>query len=243
MFKQLFTFVGLMAFALSAQSELVNNDPNNLVTNGSFTDVLKNGDAIVPGTPTGWSVGANNGEAVNSPDTMDETANFGDPGITNFAATPDATPDGETWVGLARDGAKQNERISQTVNNFSIGSEYTISWYEGNFGFDIGVANVDFLSANAIEVNIGNDYTFSSTTNNPGNFLAIGSEWVTRSFTFQATQTSYDVSFGLISPNRSFQSLDGVSITAVAAVPEPSTYAMLLAGGLLVVGFKRKQRS
>lgn len=243
MLKRLFIFVGLMAFALSAQSELVNNDPNNLVTNGSFTDILKNGDAITPGTPTGWSIGSNNGEAINSPDTMDETANFGDAGRTDFGATPDPTPDGETWVGLARDGASQNERISQTVSSFIIGSEYTISWYEGNFGYDIGVANVDFLNANAIGVNIGNDYSFSSTTNNPGNFLAIGSEWVSRSFTFQAIQTSYDVSFGLINPARSYLSLDGVSITAVAAVPEPSAYAMMLAGGLLIAGFQRKQRS
>ncbi len=231
MFKQIFCLTALLACALNVQAELVNNDPDNLVTNGSFTDVLENADV-----PTGWSVGTNNGEAINSADTMDETANFGVTGLTDFAATPSATPDGETWVGLARDGADQNERITQTVSGFNVGTEYTISWYEGNFGYDVVDPNVDFLNANAIQVDIGGVYQFN------GSFIATQSEWVTRSFTFQALQSSYDVSFGLINPARSYLSIDGVSITAVTAVPEPHSYAMLLAGGLLIAGFKRKQR-
>lgn len=236
MFKQIFSLAALLACSFNVYAELVNNDPNNLVTNGSFTDVLKNGDTINPGVPTGWSVGANNGEAINSPDTMDASANFGDPNEANFAAAPSATPDGETWVGMARDGASQNERITQTVSGFNIGSDYTISWYEGNFGYDVVDPNVDFLNANAIQVDIGGIYQFN------GGFIPTQSAWETRSFTFQALQNSYDVSFGLINPARSYLSIDGVSITAVAAVPEPSTYAMLLAGGLLIAGFKRKQR-
>lgn len=232
MFKQLFTLAGLMIFTIGTQAALVNNDPNNLVTNGSFTGTIANSSL-----PLGWNVATNNGEPINTPDTMDETANFGFVGTTDFAAPPSATPDGETWVGLARDGAVQNELISQTVSGFNIGTEYTISWFEGNFGYDVVDPNVDFLNANAIQVDIGGVYQFN------GAFIPTDSDWVTRSFNFQATQNSYELSFGLINPARSYLSLEGVSVTAVAAIPEPATYAMLLSGGLLIAGFKRKQQS
>lgn len=231
MFKKLLILTSLIAVTTGAQAALVNADPNNLVTNGSFDDAI--GNSIYA---TGWSQGTNNGEATNTADIINAGANFGVLGTTDFAAAPSATPDGENWVGIARDGALQNEIITQNVTGFTIGATYEISWYEANFGYDVVDPNVDFLSANAVEATLGSDYTFD------GGFIATGSDWLTRSFTFTANQTNYDLSFGLINPARSYLSLDGVSIVEVAAVPEPSTWAMLLAGGLLVFGSQRKQR-
>lgn len=232
MFKQITTLTCLMAFAINAESALVNSDASNLVTNGSFVGAVANS-TVAPD----WSFGTNNGEPVNSPDIMNASANFGFSGLTDFAAAPSATPDGENWVGLARDGATQNEKISQIVTGFVIGQTYSISWYEANFGYDVADDSVDFTNANAIQASIGNDYQFNAA------LIGTSSDWLTRSFTFQATQSSYNVSFGLINPARSYLSLDGVSINAVAAVPEPSGYAMLIAGGLLLAGFVRKQHS
>lgn len=228
MLKQIIAVACLATFSLGGHAALVNSDPNNLVTNGSFTDAVANSTA-----PSGWSIGTNNGEPANTPDVMDATANFGFASLTDFAAIPNATPDGETWVGLGRDGASMNEIISQTVTGFTIGTTYALSWFEGNFGYDVVNPAIDYLNANAIQAQIG-----SNSFN--GGFIPTDSDWVSRSFTFEATQASYDLSFGLINPARSYLSLDGVSITAVAAVPEPSTWAMLLVGTLLLVGRQRK---
>jgi len=85
-------------------------------------------------------------------------------------------------------------------------------------------------------------YLNTAPAGQPGSF----SGWMTANFTFTADSTSEVLSFlavgtpaGNLPP---FALLDGVSLTAV---PEPSTWAMMLAGfgGLGFAAFRRRRRT
>jgi hypothetical protein len=61
-----------------------------IITNGSLSGDIDNG-----GVPLGWDV------ISPSPDTIDENSNVGFLGNNTFQATPSASADGGTWVGMA----------------------------------------------------------------------------------------------------------------------------------------------
>jgi hypothetical protein len=187
------------------------------VTNGSLSGPIANG-----GVPPGWTL------LAGSPDTMDAGNNVGVPGLQDFGVLPSASPDGGTWVGM---GASQGfiETFGQTLTGLSTGVSYTISWYAGNFGYING-----YTSSNAIDVLIDN------TSVGTGATLNLGSNWFSQSVSFTATSSSQNLSFQLANSNSSYLSIDGISISTTA-VPEPETWALVLAG-LACVGVGHVRR-
>ncbi|WP_412972196.1 hypothetical protein [Glaciecola sp. MF2-115] len=139
-----------------------------LTINGSLTDTIDNG-----GVPSGWNI------ISPSPDTMDENSNVGFAGNGFFLATPSASPDGSTWVGMASLSGTL-ESFGQVVTGFSIGFNYDLSWYHANFGYDFG-----FTEANAIQVLVDGNIIGN------GAVLPIGTGWFNEMLSFTATSTSH----------------------------------------------------
>jgi len=127
--------------------------------------------------------------------------------------------------------------LSQTINGLSIGSSYTLK-------FDYALAQqVGFTGANSNntwQVGFGGatqDASLLSIAN--GGF----SGWKTATMTFTASSVSQALSFlaqGSSPGAPPFLLLDGVSL--VAAVPEPSTWGMML-GGIVLLGFLARRRA
>lgn len=200
----------------------------SLVVNGSLQGSLANA-----GVPTAWLT------LEGTPDTLDASGNVGVSGSTSFGlgagVRPVASPDGGTWVGLARNGS-YIERFGQTLQGLSVGQTYTLSWYAGNFGVDDADPDFDYLGANAIEVLLDN------TRLGQGGTLVLGQGWREQSLSFVATGSSQLLSFRLASTAQSYLSIDGIRLQAggvAPAVPEPGTWALLALGLAGVVVAKR----
>jgi hypothetical protein len=184
---------------------------DNLMVNGSLKGVIGNSSV-----PTGWQI------LLNSPDVMDGANNAGVSGLQYFGATPEASPDGGTWVGLGARTGSYMEEFGQWVDNLVIGQAYTLSWVVGNFGYSKG--SVNYLDSNAIRVNL--DGALLGT----GSTLGVGSQWSAETLSFVATTTRQQLSFQLANYNNAYLSIDGINLTAVSAVPEPGTFGLALLG-------------
>lgn len=194
----------------------------NLVVNGSLSGPIANN-----GVPTGWTI------FEGTPDTMDAGNNVGLVGQLRFGATPTASADGGTWVGLGAYGSYM-ERFGQTLNGLTVGQQYTVSWEAGNFGYTFG--NISYLGSNAISV------LLDGLSIGSGAELALGSSWFNQSLTFTAKSSSQQLSFMLASPSqKAYMSIDGIAVAATAPVPEPGTWALMGLGlcGLLLVKRRR----
>lgn len=229
----------LFAFAFSAtlfvqpaQAAIV-----ELVTNGSLTGAVDN-----MGLPAGWLDGTSNAQSPSSADTMDESNNTGIAGF-GFGATPSASPDFGTWVGIGRNFGLANENFYQVVTGFEAGKEYTLSWYDANFGINHTYPSgtqVVYTGANQFNAQLTNGASVFSFS---GNSRALGQGWFFNSFTFMPTESSYTLSFSLLNPTKSYLSIDGISIsTEVTSVPEPSTWAFLMIG-ILAVSINARRRA
>lgn len=184
--------------------------------NGSLTGPVANG-----GVPSGWTTFSF------SPDTMDQNNNAGVGGLGGFGATPSASPDGGTWVGIA-DIPETGflEMFGQMVAGFTLGETYVISWYQANFGYDpLGYVNPDKIGVTVDGVLVGH-----------GSISPLAPGWTAESVQFVAASPSSEIRFGLGNERgRSYMSIDGISISAVPSpVPDLGSTAALL--GVPVLG-------
>ncbi len=217
-----------------------------LITNGALDGTAENA-GVANGNLSGWQVGPrddpNNIFEANTPDIMDGTHNFGR-NITEFAAAPSDTVAHGTWVGLTRQAGEKFESLGQVVSGFTTGQMYQLTWEEGNFGRFVSGSSFNYLGDNTIVAMLGNSLNSTQSVHlfDDGPLRANSSDWVTRTYSFTATQAEYALSFNLKGTDRSYVSIDNVSITAVAAVPEPQTWALMFAG-LMLIGFEARKRS
>jgi hypothetical protein len=235
----------------------------NLVLNGGFeNDTLPS--PLNPANASGAEIDSNwnyNGDLTNWSSTGATTYNILFFGNVANASTIDAdtrftstepqhlnsnfdslSPDGGNFMGLDGDPAA-NGSLDQTVIGLTVNQTYTLSFYWA------GTELSNRTGYNSIQLtgSFGGDpfmtpaYLNTTTTPGaPGSF----SGWMLANFTFKADATSEVLSFlavgtpaGNLPP---FALLDGVSLSAV---PEPSTWAMMLVGfgGLGYAAYRRRR--
>ena len=151
---------------------------------------------------------------------------FDDPNAFFYPSLNTLSPDGGNFVGLDGDqdpNVGVQGSISQVINGLVIGEFYNLNF---NWGA-AQLANREGATSEQLHI------TFGSSTADTGvlNIASGGfSGWQAGHFQFQATSTSQTLSF--LSVGTPFglppiAVLDGVSLTAV---PEPTTWAMMLLG-------------
>ncbi|NYE62239.1 hypothetical protein FHW58_003454 [Duganella sp. 1224] len=141
--------------------------------------------------------------------------------------------------------------LSQTINGLTVGSKYTLT-FDYALGQQTGFTggNTDYWqvlfgqSASAHNLEHGLTPANTAVQNSDALTIAQGgfSGWHTASMTFTAQDASQVLSFFAKGAEGAppFLLLDNVSMTA--AVPEPSTWGMLL-GGMGLVGFMARRRA
>ena len=185
----------------------------NLVVNGSFESThVNSGSYLYTTAIEGWSQLAGSGDRFE---------------IRN------------NKVGVAEDGrnfieldSTANTTIGQSFANLATGAGYALSfWYAPR----AGVA----ASSNGIEVLWNGQQLAGTITADGGSAPA----WTQHSFNVIALAGTNTLSFRSVGTNDSLGgALDNVSLVAAAPVPEPSSYALLLAG-LAAVGMIARRRS
>lgn len=228
------------------------------IVNGNFEDTgsrtssyamlgSNRGDAAIPG----WTLGTNPGTTgaypnVNNPlnclmhasqtTGLCGPTNQGPSGAWQFWQYPGLSPAGGNFFGGDGD-TSIHAAISQTVTGLTPGEQYTLSFYQAaaqQRGFN-GVTTERW------QVTFGTETQFSTLMNTEDHGKT---DWNAQSLTFTATSGSQVLSFlaqGTPNGQPPFVLLDGVSIAAVTAVPEPAT-ALLFASGLFGLTLARRQR-
>ena len=216
---------GYVLIAASLLAATVGAQAQNLVTNGSFESTTN---ASAPGqTPGTWTV---------------YTSIIGWTGVPNIEVrdrVAGVAQDGGNFVELdthptaGAPGPNTNSRMYQDILGTGL---VNLSFYysarpntgpTNNLGFSFGSASSSSLLA--------------GTSNKSGSH-----QWI--QYTVNNIQLDADGStrlsfFALGKPDTYGGSLDNVVVTAVTAVPEPETYALLLAGlGLLGAAVRRQKR-
>jgi hypothetical protein len=231
--------------AVAALSAGVAHASANLVTNGNFESTTNGSNKQLSSTVTndanrttltGWTSSNGNDGGYNF--VLDSSiANTYNSAIwlKSQGNGYSASPDGVNV--FASDALYYPGTLSQTINGLSVGSAYTLK-------FDYALAQqVGFDGANNSNswlVGFG-----GASQNTSALSIADGgfSGWKTATMSFTATSVSQALSFlaqGGAPGAPPFLLLDGVSLTA--AVPEPSTWGMML-GGLGLVAWLARRRA
>ena len=214
----------------------------NLVVNGGF-ELSSNGpnnefdrDTVF----TGWtSNGYNFGFAPGTADTTgSNTSQYGNLqlwGLNNggLNAITESSYGGNF---VAADGAFQVSPIQQTLVGLVVGKQYTVA-------FDWAAAQQRGFDGDTTEqwmVSLGGQTISTAVYSNPSHGF---SGWMHENFTFTFDGANNVLSFlavGTPDGKPPFSLLDGVSATA--AVPEPATWGLMIAGFGLV-GFAARRRN
>jgi len=221
LFKIAALSLAVMATGASAQ----------IVTNGSFetfTGVFGgDGGAQLTSastTLTGWTVVGGEIAVLKTPNAYSLAASVGN----NFL----------DLAGYSNAGFPKG--LSQVLNGLTAGQTYA-------FSMDLGIRNGACVSGgDNCHGPVQASATIGSTSQTFTEASAVaGNVWGTFGFNFVATGPSMTLTIDGVSlpAGNEFIGLDNVSVTpAVAAVPEPETYALLLAGLALVGTFGRRAR-
>ncbi len=221
--------------ASSAIAQVANGTPGNLVVNGSMDFADTSGTPLAPGG--NYAAGA------------DPTAltgwTFLNPGPTAeywVAFQGQASADGGTYLGVQDLDAflpRVNvQGITQTVSGLTVGDTYSLSFWS--------MSNHDgngFLQDWTVTFG-GQTQTGLQTTPNADNSSGT---WVQSTMSFTASSTSQALTFVatyLPGSVPEMLNLDGVVLKGVSAVPEPSSWALLLAGlgGALAIARRGRSR-
>ena len=148
------------------------------------------------------------------------------------------SPDGGNYVAI--DGSSDfASPLTQTLTGLVVGQSYDITFYQAStqqFGFD-------GATTERWSVSLGNQSRLSTLMSTP-NHGYVG--WMRQTLNFTAQNVSDTLTFLAVgTPNGvpPFVLLDGVSIkeTPPSPTPEPGTWVMMAAGGVLVtLGRKRR---
>jgi hypothetical protein len=231
-----------MAFAFSGFGAA---HATNLVTNGDFETTTSGGGQLGFNTDaTGWSVpGDSSYTFLFTPGTASYTGQTGQYGNLDLWGPGNGSANGLTGSPtggnfIAQDSAFQQGAISQNISGLTSGQKYTVSfWWAGAQQYTFSGPTYDNWT-----VSLGSQSQTTATVTLPSHGF---SPWQKESFTFTADNTTDLLSFyaaGGPPGVPPFALLDGVSLTAV---PEASTWFMMLAGfaGLGLVGYRRREKN
>ena len=234
--------MALLGFAGSASANLVQNGGFELLT-GAPNNTLQ------VSQPVGWDPYTGAQAVTFAPGTADTTgANF--EGATFFLwgpndgstnGLPAASPAGGNYVSFDADPVNARD-LSQTINGLVPGHEYQLSFYwaaaqyrnAGGTAYN-GATTTDFT------VSLGGETDTTPSASIPSHGF---SGWMLETFDYTATSPSEVLSFLAAGTSNlpPVALLDGVS---VASVPEPDSWALLMAfgfGGLGLAAYRKRKR-
>ena len=201
----------------------------NLVVNGSFDANTTATKINFQGNVTGWT-GGGGLTFLAPPGSADDTSQY----LAVYGPFPTTSPDGGNFI-LADGDPNYSGAFSQTISGLTVGKTYNVDFYQAagqQFGFT-GPTTERWA------VSFGNDTQLSSLFSLPQ--AGVG-PWQAQHLSFIAGATSQVLTFlasGTPGGAPPISFLDGVSLTA--AVPEPATWGLMIAGfGLVGVAARRR---
>jgi len=218
---------GLMALALSSAPAFAST---NLVTNGSFeaNSISADQKDYFEGKVDGWEGGARL-TFIAAPGTADDGSY-----LSVYGPFPETSPDGGFFVEADGDPG-YSDAIYQTITGLVVGQTYNLDFYQA------AGQQVNFTgpTTERWQVTFGDETQLSDMYSLPEGGVG---PWEAQRMTFTATSVTQVLSFLAVgTPNGAppISFLDGVSLTA--AVPEPATWAMMIAGFGVVGGSLRRR--
>ena len=202
----------------------------NLVVNGGFETVASGvtGKTSFANNVTGWT-GGSGLTFIDYPGTADDGSY-----LSVYKGFPAVSPDGGKFVEADADPT-YSSAITQTIGGLTVGNQYLLTFFQGA-GQQAGFTGA---TTERWQVNFGTAQQLSSRFSLPQGGTG---PWQAQSMLFTATSVSQTLSFLAVgTPNGQppIAFLDGVSLTAV---PEPATWALLLAGfGAVGIQVRRRR--
>lgn len=196
----------------------------SIITNGGFElGTFAGGNSLAQqiqpggGELSGWTIG-------NAPATW-----YASGWNNNPQQIPLNPRTGNFGISIA-DGSVRTVNLSQTINLLPF-QQYQLSFWVGNYSFNNGPAGLN------VSITDGTSNTLLLSENVTAPLPSTSSTWTRFAFGFIADGTSNTISFSELN-GPSYIGLDDVSI---AAVPEPATWAMMIAG-FAAIGFAAYRR-